>query len=265
MTSINEKSQTNFDLSMPVQYLKGVGPARAKTFAQLGVHTVGDLLEHFPRDWNFAPEAIKIAQTQPDQTVTIVGLVESIDYQSFRRPPIFEAIISDDPRLLLGERLRQFDALVMNNIHEREPFLPEDFARLNGEQKTAAQKFDKAVKQSILEYVRSGKGIVGIHAATAAFGNWSEYGDMMGAAMATNIQKRMMTTPIVALRERRRSAIVVRRRTPRGDPRRVRRSISPCSCVSEVGDFVGNNEFELSLMVRTPVQSPITQIECVDS
>ncbi len=96
MTSINEKSQTNFDLSMPVQYLKGVGPARAKTFAQLGVHTVGDLLEYFPRDWNFAPDAIKIAQMQPDQTVTIVGLVESIDYQAFRRSPIFEAIISDD-------------------------------------------------------------------------------------------------------------------------------------------------------------------------
>ena len=50
----------------------------------------------------------------------------------------------------------------MNNIHEREPFLPDDFARLEGEKKAAAQKFNKAVKQSILEYVRSGKGVVGI-------------------------------------------------------------------------------------------------------
>jgi type 1 glutamine amidotransferase len=93
----------------------------------------------------------------------------------------FEAVVSDDPRLLLADRLPQFDALVMNNIHERNPFLPEDFPRLDREQKSAAEKFDAAVKLSILEFVKSGKGIVGIHAATAAFQTWPEYGEMMGA------------------------------------------------------------------------------------
>jgi len=81
---------------MPVRYLKGVGPARAKTFAQLGVETVGDLLEYFPRDWNFIPESIKIAQMRPGQTASIIGMVESTDYQDYRRQPIFEAVISDD-------------------------------------------------------------------------------------------------------------------------------------------------------------------------
>jgi len=85
-----------FTLSMPVRYLKGVGPIRAKSFAKLGVHTVGDLLEYFPRDWVFAPQAIKINQIQPDDTVTVVGLVESIDYASYRQPPLFEAILADD-------------------------------------------------------------------------------------------------------------------------------------------------------------------------
>jgi len=84
------------NLSTPVQYLKGVGPARAKAFAQLGVHTVGDLLEYFPRDWVFMPEAVKINQMRPDKMATIVGLVESTDYQGYRNPPIFEAIISDE-------------------------------------------------------------------------------------------------------------------------------------------------------------------------
>ena len=32
-----------------IQYLKGVGPALAKKFAKLGVHTVRDLLFHYPR------------------------------------------------------------------------------------------------------------------------------------------------------------------------------------------------------------------------
>jgi len=92
----------------------------------------------------------------------------------------FEAVVSDDPRLLLGDRLPQFDALVMNNIHERDPFLPDDFGKRTGIQQAAARKFDQAVKQSILEFVKGGKGIVGIHAATAAFQNWKEYGEMMG-------------------------------------------------------------------------------------
>jgi len=81
---------------MPVQYLKGVGPVRAEVFARLGVKTVGDLLEYFPRDWNFLPGLIKIAQIRPGQTASIIGMVESTDYQSYRRQPIFEAIISDD-------------------------------------------------------------------------------------------------------------------------------------------------------------------------
>ena len=96
MTKISEKEETRLDLATPVQYLKGVGPAKAKAFAQLGVHTVGDLLEYFPRDWIFAPAPIKIAQIQPNQTATIVGLVESVDYQSYRRPPLLEAMVSDE-------------------------------------------------------------------------------------------------------------------------------------------------------------------------
>jgi ATP-dependent DNA helicase RecG len=96
MIDKDTKSQKKSELSMPVQYLKGVGPARAKTFEHMGVHTVADLLEYFPRDWNFAPAAIKINQMQPGQKATIVGLVESIDYQNYRNPPIFEAVLSDE-------------------------------------------------------------------------------------------------------------------------------------------------------------------------
>jgi ATP-dependent DNA helicase RecG len=96
MTEISEKSRRKIDLSMPVQYLKGVGPTRAKTFAQLGVETVGDLLEYFPRDWNFIPEAVKINQFRPNQMIAVIGMIESIDYQNYRRQPIFEAMISDD-------------------------------------------------------------------------------------------------------------------------------------------------------------------------
>ncbi len=84
-----------FELSTPVQFLKGVGPARAGIFAQLGVKTAGELLEYFPRDWHFIPPAIKIAQMRKNCNVTVIGQVESTDFQSFRNPPIFEALIAD--------------------------------------------------------------------------------------------------------------------------------------------------------------------------
>jgi len=62
----------------------------------LGVNTIGDLLEYYPRDWVFMPRVVKINQIAPNETAAVIGLVESTDYQSFRRRPVFEAIISDD-------------------------------------------------------------------------------------------------------------------------------------------------------------------------
>jgi len=96
MIKVDGKQKSMLELSMPVRFLKGVGPARARVFAELGVETVSDLLEYFPRDWEFAPEPMKIEKMKPNHTVTIIGLVESIDYQSFRRPPVFEALVSDE-------------------------------------------------------------------------------------------------------------------------------------------------------------------------
>ena len=78
----------------------------------------------------------------------------------------------------------------MNNIHERGPFLPDDFARLKDKRKANARRLDEAVGPSILEYVRSGGGVVGIHAAIAACENRPEYGDMTGTAMCLAIKTR---------------------------------------------------------------------------
>ena len=36
----------------------------------------------------------------------------------------FEAVISEESKDLLPERLKDFDAVLMNNTHEQEPFLP---------------------------------------------------------------------------------------------------------------------------------------------
>ena len=81
---------------MPVQYLKGVGPVRAEVFEKLGVRTVGELLEYYPRDWRFAAGGAKIGRLRANQPATVVGLVEATDYQGWRRQPVFEALVSDE-------------------------------------------------------------------------------------------------------------------------------------------------------------------------
>jgi ATP-dependent DNA helicase RecG len=93
---MTEKGFNNINLETPIQYLKGVGPARAETLAKLEVKTASDLLEYYPRDWSFAPEPVKIENLNPDHTVTLIGYVESTDWQAWRKPPYFEAYINDD-------------------------------------------------------------------------------------------------------------------------------------------------------------------------
>lgn len=99
----------------------------------------------------------------------------------------FQAVVSDDQTLLLPEKLAGFDALVMNNIHEREPFLPRNFAELEADVQAKAQEESAAIRRSILEYVAAGRGIVGIHAATAALQDWAEYGELMGGFYAAHV------------------------------------------------------------------------------
>ena len=99
MTQTKSKSENRIELSTPVRYLKGVGPAKAMIFAQLGVGTAGELLEYFPRDWVFAPKAVKINQIREGETATIIGIIESTDIQNFRRPAIFEAMVADEAEI----------------------------------------------------------------------------------------------------------------------------------------------------------------------
>jgi len=81
---------------MPVQYVKGVGPARAKAFEALGVKTLADLLEYFPRDWVFMPEPVKICDLRPNENATVVAVIEQTDFRPFGRQPVFKAVLADE-------------------------------------------------------------------------------------------------------------------------------------------------------------------------
>ena len=76
----------------------------------------------------------------------------------------YATVVSDDPEMLRSESLMQFDAVCMNNNTTRVKGVFED----------------EYLRQSLLDFVRDGGGLVGIHAATDCFYQWPEYGEMMG-------------------------------------------------------------------------------------
>jgi hypothetical protein len=79
----------------------------------------------------------------------------------------------------------------MNNIHEKHPFLAANLGSLPKDKQEDARAVDAAVKKSILAFVRGGKGIAGIHAATAALQAWPEYGEMMGGYYGGHIAQKV--------------------------------------------------------------------------
>ncbi len=98
MSSTIEKTKFKIELQTPVQYLKGVGPARAEAFAQIGVRTAADLLEYFPRDWRFPPKATKINKIRADEPATIARMDAFATEHGYRLRGKHHEIYLGDPR-----------------------------------------------------------------------------------------------------------------------------------------------------------------------
>ena len=62
-------------LNDPVTMLKGVGPARAKQFANLNILTLGDLLCHFPRGYEDRTRLVPIEKLQVDTPACFKAMV----------------------------------------------------------------------------------------------------------------------------------------------------------------------------------------------
>ena len=58
-----------------VQYLKGIGPAKAKLFEALGIRTIGDLLYHYPRTYEDRTKLVPIASLEVGQPACFRAMV----------------------------------------------------------------------------------------------------------------------------------------------------------------------------------------------
>lgn len=85
------------DLSTPLQYVKGIGPARAEMLASKGLLAVADLLYYPPFRYEDRRNVKLISQLAPGERAAVMARVGSAKLSSFRRGSLtyFEAILGD--------------------------------------------------------------------------------------------------------------------------------------------------------------------------
>ena len=62
-------------LSDPITMLKGVGPSKAKQFANLNIFTLGDLICHFPRGYEDRTKLLPIEKLEPEKAACFKAMV----------------------------------------------------------------------------------------------------------------------------------------------------------------------------------------------
>ena len=91
----------------------------------------------------------------------------------------FSVDVSEDISMFEQENLEKYDAVVFNNT-TGDLFTPPNYKNMSPDEKKSVDERSKLLKANLLNFVKSGKGIIGIHAATDCLYNWREYGEMMG-------------------------------------------------------------------------------------
>jgi len=82
----------------PIEYLKGVGPARAEVLkSELGVHTFNDLLKHYPFRYIDRTQFHKIRQLHPDMPAAqVIGRLVHLEERGERRSRRLVGLFKDD-------------------------------------------------------------------------------------------------------------------------------------------------------------------------
>ena len=91
------------DLTTPLTYVKGIGPARAAMLEAKGLVTVEDLLGYVPFRYEDRSNMKTIAQLAPGEMATVIAEVRSSKLSGFKRRNLgmFEARFSDASRAIL--------------------------------------------------------------------------------------------------------------------------------------------------------------------
>lgn len=90
-------------LQTPVQFVRGVGPARADLLARLNLLTAGDLLLNLPRDVLDLTRVVPVFELKPDIVQTVSGIVVDKDAkETFKGKTIVAVLLQSDGGFVRG-------------------------------------------------------------------------------------------------------------------------------------------------------------------
>ncbi|WP_456330996.1 ThuA domain-containing protein [Fervidibacter sacchari] len=95
---------------------------------------------------------------------TTATAAEAVIRLGWRSKPRFLTTVTEDTDLLVPEILQRYDAIMFYTTGE----LP----------------MSDAQKQAFLDFIRNGKGFIGVHSTTDTFYNWPEFGELIGGYFA---------------------------------------------------------------------------------
>jgi len=81
---------------------------------------------------------------------------------------------------MMGERTGAFDSVVSQDMAAFDPGKLDEFDAVLFNNTTRLKFEDPKRREALMSFVKGGKGIIGIHAATDNFYNWPEAAEMMG-------------------------------------------------------------------------------------
>lgn len=99
----------------PISSLKGIGEKIAKSFARLGITTVEELLDYYPRDYEEYQQPVLTSEVHPDGTevVSIMGRVDGpVNARRIRGMVLVTVSVSDPGGTMTAT---WFNALFMKN------------------------------------------------------------------------------------------------------------------------------------------------------
>ncbi|WP_077177326.1 ATP-dependent DNA helicase RecG [Carboxydothermus pertinax] len=92
-----------FGMDIPVQYLKGVGPQKAKLLQKLKIETIKDLIFYFPKRYEDRSFLKKVSELKSDEITTVLGkIVEVKEITPKTKLKILKVGISDDSGIAYG-------------------------------------------------------------------------------------------------------------------------------------------------------------------
>ena len=92
---MSEALQNSNSLDTPIQFIKGVGPKRAKVLESLNIFTIKDLLYYFPRKYLDRTSLSTIGSISEGDEVNLVGRVKSVNLRRMKKGNFVTANVAD--------------------------------------------------------------------------------------------------------------------------------------------------------------------------